>query len=529
MAIADKARGETSIRFVLGALLLVATTTAGSAQGVDPDAASAESAACLGCHDFGPDSPVHAVLAGSHGISGDSAAMAGRRGCPDCHGDSAAHADDPSDVSPGVSFGPRWTATSAAQDQRCLACHEDGVARNWRHALHMFNNLTCVTCHDVHSWEDKVLFEEQQTTVCTTCHKAQKAGIHGLENIVSENPPCSQCHNPHDHESAESEMLDNGSAGCVHCHDPTEAPAIYSTSPKANNYHQVMSQPDRTCLDCHKGIAHLATDAGPAASPQAVASRKVTLFYPGMADSDWLLQDHPGSQPLRQGRNCAQCHRGEEAAMGEIQAGGFEQATRPVQVSFSADNDSLVVTLQWRGPENDADIAMMWGDDGSDAFRRGGCFAACHSDLPGMSRDSGLQTGKYLWTSRQQEHRIGQPSQPRDAAALEQLMAAGEFVELWRVRLDAPQAEMASVLEGVSWRTADLIQINKSYDRGWWTVVLRRSLRNTDGALSFTPAGKYTFGVALHGAGNPGGQHWVSLPLTLSFSGDETDFEVEQE
>jgi hypothetical protein len=45
----------------------------------------------------------------------------------------------------------------------------------------------------------------------------------------------------------------------------------------------------------------------------------------------------------------------------------------------------------------------------------------------------------------------------------------------------------------------------------------------------FTPDGKYTFGIALHGAVNPAGRHWVSLPLTMSFAGDETDFKVEQQ
>ena len=31
-----------------------------------------ESAVCLECHDYGEDSPMHAVLDGSHGLSGDA-------------------------------------------------------------------------------------------------------------------------------------------------------------------------------------------------------------------------------------------------------------------------------------------------------------------------------------------------------------------------------------------------------------------------------------------------------------------------
>jgi hypothetical protein len=109
------------------------------------------------------------------------------------------------------------------------------------------------------------------------------------------------------------------------------------------------------------------------------------------------------------------------------------------------------------------------------------------------------------------------------------MIAAGEFVELWRVRLDPPEAEVASILSGVTWQRCNLIQINKSHDKGKWTVVLRRALNNTCPTLSLNPGGKYTLGIALHGISNPGGKHWVSLPLTLSFDGDETDFKVEQE
>lgn len=505
---------------LLGAALLYAQD--------QPASADATSAVCLDCHDFGPESPVHAVLAGSHGLSGDAEAMAGRRGCPDCHGASDGHAGAPRDVAPGVSFGPRWSASPATQDARCLACHEADTAGNWQHALHMLNNLTCVTCHDIHSWQDKVLVEDQQAEVCTVCHKAQKQGVHGIEDLAQDNPPCSACHNPHDHESAEARMLGNGSAGCLACHDPFGAEATYSASAKANNYHQVAARPGHSCIDCHQGIAHAPTDAFTAMEPQALASRQVTLFYPGTADSDWLLRDHPGSQPLRQGRNCQQCHRGEEARMGAVQADGQLIPSREVQVSFASGPDELIISLAWEGSPQDSMLALMWGDEGSEAFRRGGCFAACHADLPGMSLDSGGSTEKYLWASRTQRPLPGRSAAVRSPAELAQLMAAGEFLTLWQLQLDSGRLQMATLLDGLDWLPANLIQINKSHVDGRWTVELRAPLDNTGLQKPFTAEKKYTFGIALGGAGLPGGKHWVSLPLTLSFAGDETDFKVEQ-
>jgi hypothetical protein len=324
-------------------------------------------------------------------------------------------------------------------------------------------------------------------------------------------------------------MLENGSQGCRSCHNLERMDRKSATGEEVKRHHEAMSGPGHTCIDCHAGIAHAPTDAATAMAPAAVSARTVTLFYPGMADSDWLLQAHPGSQPLRQGRTCQQCHRGEEAGMGAQQAGSFTPASREVNVSFVADAEHLTMTLRWKGPRDDVDIALMWDDGGSDVFRRGGCFAACHSDLPGMSRDRGQNTGKYLWSSRAQQQRLGQPALVKNAAALEALMAAGDFVEMWRVQLATGKIETAALLADVSWQKTTLIQINKSYDEGYWTVALTAPLNDTASLKPFTPDGKYTFGIALHGAANPGGKHWVSLPMTLGFAGDETDFKVEQQ
>ncbi len=515
----------SSLRILLAGLLLGASLL--HAQD-NPGSATASSAVCLDCHDFGPESPVHAVLAGSHGLSGDEEAMTGRQGCPDCHGASTDHVDSPTAVAPDVSFGPRWTSTAAAQDGKCLACHEQDTASDWRNSLHMLNNLTCVTCHDLLTWEDRVLVADRQAEVCTTCHKAQQQGIHGIAELAPGNPPCSGCHNPHDHESAESRMLDNGSAGCLACHDPFSAEAAASASLQAQQYHQVAARPGHSCIDCHQGIAHAPADALTAMVPQALASRQVTLFYPGGADSDWLLRDHPGSQPLRQGRNCQQCHRGEEASMGAVQADGDLLPARAMQVSFAGSAQELIISLAWEGSAQDRMLALMWDDGGSEAFTRGGCFAACHSDLPGMSLDSGAGTDKYLWGSRTERPLPGHTAAPRSPAELAQLMAAGEFVSLWQLQLDSGKLQTATLLDGLDWLPANLIQINKTYVDGQWTVELRAPLDNTALQKPFSADQKYTFGIALGADANRGGKHWVSLPLTLSFAGDETDFKVER-
>lgn len=502
----------------LAACLFALALPASAEDGASPQA-------CLECHDYGEDSPVHKVLQGAHGLDAESTAG---RGCLACHGDSEAHVRAPRRNPPEVSFGPRWTGTSDDQDSACLACHEDNTARNWQHALHMHNNLTCVTCHDIHTAEDRVQVESTQAGVCETCHKVQKQGVHGMERRKKRNPPCSTCHNPHDHEDAQAKMLSNRSEGCLYCHDLGRMAQSERVSARAKSYHKVMTNPERTCVDCHDGIAHAPADSAPPMHPVPAASRSVTLFYPGMADSDWLLHQHPGSQPLRQGANCQQCHRGEEASMGEsLQDGSVTPASRELSVSVAKPGDTLQVSVSWEGPADDATLSLMWGDHSLDGYARGGCFAACHSDMPGMSADRRQVSDKYLAVSRQQLQQVGRPAIVLDAASLDQLVAEGKLAEIWRLDLSSGELESARLLADTQWGDTKLIQVNMQYSQGRWTVVLTRKLDDTETGLSFRPGERFTFGVALHGAGLKGAKHWVSLPMTLSFGGNDTDFTAE--
>ena len=83
------------------------------------------------------------------------------------------------------------------------------------------------------------------------------------------------------------------------------------------------------------------------------------------------------------------------------------------------------------------------------------------------------------------------------------------------------------MLAKLDWQEENLISIKKSYSDGLWTLVLCRNLDNTARGMDFDEATTYTFGLALNRLDNPGGKHWVSLPKTLSFGKDNTDFTAE--
>lgn len=511
------------IRAVLLLLVVSCLTLTAAAQNSDGNSED-----CLSCHDFGSDSPVHPMIFGAHGKNGHTDAPMNQEGCQSCHGASEAHAKSPTQVPPTITFGPRWSSSAAAQDETCLACHEDNVSRHWRDALHMENNVTCVSCHDSHVTEDKVFHAAGQLEVCTVCHKEQKDGVHGIHEQLTDNPACTTCHSPHDDRSALSSMLDNRSEGCRSCHDLVAMSANTNVTDKAKSYHKVMVKPDRTCLDCHQGVAHVSAKGVPPLIPVPARSRQVTLFYPGQSDSDWLISEHPGAQPLRQGTNCQQCHRGDEVNLGESLAGDFAPANRQLDVGFRQEADDLVVMLAWYGSADDAGIAIMWGDEGDETVRRGSCFAACHSDMPGMTADRGQRVEKYLWASRSQQRSIGKPAITRGPDELAELVSQGVFAELWHMTLGAePAATSATVLAGTQWHSDNRLRGTAKFDNGRWQVELRRALSGQPGSKSFTMEGKYTLGVALNGAENPGGKHWVSLPMTLSLTGDETDFKAQ--
>jgi len=484
------------------------------------------SAVCLGCHDFGPESPVHPMLEGPHGTPGGPDTPMSSGGCQACHGPSEAHAQAPTRVSPSVSFGPRWSATAEAQDAACLDCHEANVAQHWKDALHMVNNVTCVTCHDAHAREIKADGAAGQMELCGTCHKAQQSGMHGLQEMAAFNPACTTCHNPHDDRGPVTEMLDNRSEGCRSCHDLVRMASSAKVSDKAKSYHKVMAQTDRTCLDCHQSIAHAAPDSVAPLIPEPANSRIVTLFFPGQADSEWLVSRHPGSQPLRQGTGCQQCHRGEERAMGVSRAAGnFEPASVDVTVAFSVDAEDLVIDLSWSGDALDRQVSLFWGDGTDESVRRGSCFAACHADMPGMSRDRGAQVDKYLWASLAQQQQIGLPAISKSEDALSMMVQEGQYAELWRITLGADAvASEARVLAGIDWLDNNQLSADARFDQGRWQVTLRRPLNGLPGTLSFSEEGKYSLGIALNGQDNPGGRHWVSLPLSLSLPGNDTDF-----
>ncbi|MBD1390266.1 NapC/NirT family cytochrome c [Neiella sp. HB171785] len=490
--------------------------------------AEAESKNCLSCHDPSLSHSMKHMMNSAHWDKSKSNAPVSQQGCVSCHGDSVNHANTPTRIQPTVSFGPRWTGSVDQQNDTCLNCHEETATHNqWRQGVHAQQQVTCVTCHDVHSEQDLVANHSQQIEVCSVCHKTQKDGIHNLTDKLADNPGCTHCHNPHANPDPVVMMLANRSEGCRSCHDLQKLQDDPAVTAKAKSYHRVMANEDRTCVDCHRGVAHVDQHNFGALLAGGLQSAPLELFYPGQSDGDWLLAEHQGAQALRQGRNCRQCHIGEGDSMGRSLAPAGVTPFIDANLSFAKQADSVLIKVQWVGNAADNSVALMLNQGSVEAFSREGCWAACHSDMPGMTRDRGQQLSKYLRVAQKQQPVVGSQTLFHDAATLGQMKDDGQFVELWRANLADGAVQSVESFQILAKREAvdsTAITATGQFAKGKWTVSFKVPNKHLQQSLL---AGKIiTLGVAVHGDGEHGAQHKVSLPVTVSLSGDDTDFVV---
>ena len=133
----------------------------------------------------------------------------------------------------------------------CVGCHEmeNNVFAELKTTIHYSNSsgvhATCPDCHVPHNWTDKVARKMQASkevwgTVFGTINTREKFLAKRLELAQ--------------HEWAR--LKSNDSLECRNCHD-FESMDFTLQSPRAAEQHErFLTDRDKTCIDCHKGIAH---------------------------------------------------------------------------------------------------------------------------------------------------------------------------------------------------------------------------------------------------------------------------------
>ena len=225
---------------------------------------------CVACHD-GQGKKLSMTL---HGKAQNMRTPSGKpnQACESCHGPGKEHAEsgDKTKIRVFTSMKPRDVS------EVCVTCHNRSTHAQWKGSMHDARNLSCITCHSVHSpkSEKAQLKTVSITETCVTCHKTEvsKQQRFGHMPVREGKLECTSCHNPHG--SANVRMLTVGNSlneTCVSCHAEKRGPFLWDHAPVreacstchdphgSNNERMLVAKPPMLCQRCHIGTRHPST------------------------------------------------------------------------------------------------------------------------------------------------------------------------------------------------------------------------------------------------------------------------------
>lgn len=230
------------------AALWVTTGSAFAANDTEPkkelkDIVLKGDAKCTECHDE-LDSP-EALKIGKtkHGVGADKRTPT----CTSCHGESDQHVKEAgrgSGPAPAVevSFAKKSKNSAAEQSKACMSCHQGGKRMHWESSQHAAGDVSCTSCHKIHTQDDPARVKQAQAEVCYACHKEQraqsfKASAHPVKDGKL---TCSNCHNPHGSTGPKMLVKNTLNETCYTCHAEKRGPFLWEHPPATDD-----------CATCH--------------------------------------------------------------------------------------------------------------------------------------------------------------------------------------------------------------------------------------------------------------------------------------
>ncbi len=257
--------------------------------------------ACLLCHGPSSGRPATAIFERAHGIGANPQTPFGasNHGCETCHGPSAQHVafdENGKRKPPTVVFDD--THTAKEKNGVCLNCHQSDVGKHWAGSEHQFEELACVSCHQIHIEKDPVLTLNQQPSVCFTCHQQQRAELmrSSAHPVMKGSLSCADCHATHGSSGPSLLKSPTLNQTCFNCHAEKRGPFLWEHAPvqeDCSNCHQphgsnhdglLVARPPWLCQQCHQAQFHPST----ALSGESIPPR--------------------GASQLLLNRNCLNCH-----------------------------------------------------------------------------------------------------------------------------------------------------------------------------------------------------------------------------
>ncbi len=261
-------------RFMLWACLL-AVWLAGTPVWADDGAQSADvqtgqyagDDTCLVCHE---DQVYRETM---HGRAANPRTPAAGQGCETCHGPGQAHADAGGDAALIVRID---TLTAREVSETCTTCHNRGDHALWEGSAHEARDLSCVTCHSVHSPRSEAvqLASASVLETCRQCHqdKVNKLDRSGHMPVREGKMSCATCHNPHGSTSVALLRVGNSiNETCWSCHGDKRGPFLWEHAPVresctnchdphgSSNDRMLVAKNPFLCQRCHAHTRHPST------------------------------------------------------------------------------------------------------------------------------------------------------------------------------------------------------------------------------------------------------------------------------
>ena len=145
-----------------------------------------------------------------------------------------------------------WSMAITSTDQFCIGCHEmkDNVYPVYTESIHYSNRsgvrAICSDCHVPHKWSDKVVRKIQST-------KELWGKMMGSINT----PEKFAARRLHLAQREWKRFKKNDSLECRNCHDQSFFNFDKQGAPGTYMHTEMLKTGQFTCIDCHKGIAHV--------------------------------------------------------------------------------------------------------------------------------------------------------------------------------------------------------------------------------------------------------------------------------
>jgi len=300
-------------------------------------------------------------------------------------------------------------------------------------------------------------------------------------------------------------------------------------------------------------------------------SRVITIFYPGQASMEWVLngRDHGGARPVKVGDRCFDCHDKEAADMGKKIVTGTKaepnpipgkRGSIPVTVRAVHDKDYLYMNFQWADgkhapvpfadggkmdPKNPIKLAVMIGTDDAEYAGQAGCWGTCHHDartmpdapdaaaLGGGPKSINLADGvtKYLGGTRTEMEIKNSPrggwNKLKSDDEIKAELSEGRFLDLLRYKSGTNESEDGYILAERVMKGGQGVEFSGELKDGHWSVTMKRKLQSDKpGDISIAAGQLYNIGFAIHDDYSNARYHHVSLGYKLGLDDSAAEINV---